>query len=554
MRYAGRVEPEAAVVTLNGQPVPRYPGGVFAGLRPLAGAAAEVLHFEAALNGTTTTVERIVRRPPRTEPAPAWPLEFYEYPVRPSGDIWLRSKDTLKVTLYASPSARAELRVGPGGEWRAMKAEPRDPDHGGVYTLTLNAPQPLATPALRQVFFRIRGAAPGGGPEVTRELASRLRLATIPDKKELWGRVTASWATFLKDGSPGKWDRFGNWIKGTPFPILDGRAGRLHTGFGKGEAGWIETGAAKVDEKFQKPSLPRLGRPRISIDQRALTLAWPSVKTPVGCVFYDESAGAGATLRVSFPGAGSLRKFNKSLGESGFISAAGEGSKENLAPTITVKLSEPLWGYAMLCDQNQGLRIVVRTRPRVGAPGRPLAGLKVMIDPGHGGPSRGAGGAAGLEEKDINQVQAAYLENFLKEMGAEVRQTRRTDIDVDLDARCEMARDWAPDLFISCHHNSMGYEGDPLSDTGPIVFYHYPHSRPLAEAIAASMNERLHPEKGKRVKSQIFRVNRNVSLCPSVLTESAYICNPYDEFKLRQAETLRESALAIAQGVGAMFK
>ena len=176
-----------------------------------------------------------------------------------------------------------------------------------------------------------------------------------------------------------------------------------------------------------------------------------------------------------------------------------------------------------------------------------------MLDAGHGGSSLGERGPSGLLEKDINLVQAAWLQRDLEALGAQVRQVRTADIDVDLDARVDMAFAWAPDLFISLHHNSVPYESDPLSDSGPIVFYHYPHSQPLAKAVAESMALYLQTGKPPRVRPSVFRVNRNVMACPSILVESAYICNPLDEFKLRQTATLQASAHAIAAGVQSLF-
>lgn len=553
MRYAGRVEPEEAAVTLNGQPVERFPGGVFVGTRELSGATTETWRFTATTGGKSTTVERVIRRPVEPPPAPAWPLTFFQRPVSPSGDIWLKSGDTLKVTLYASAGRRAELRIGPNGTWKKMTEGERDRDRGGVYKITLDAPKVQSAPKLQTVYFRLSGNEKG--QQQSKELTSRLKVATVPSGKRLWAQVSDEWATFLKNAAPSDWARWGNWIKGTPFPVLEGRSGRLRTDFGAGESGYIESSAAKLATTFQRQSRPALGRPEITSSNRALTLAWPSVKRPVACVFYPETApGGGATLRVSLPGAYSLRKFSRTMSSGGFKSVESVTAKKGGAPAITIKLGEPLWGYEMVCDAQHGLRIVVRARPRVGAPGKPLSGLRVMLDAGHGGPSKGAVGASGLEEKDINLVQAAWLGKFLKEMGAEVKQTRRTDVDLDLDQRCVLADEWNPDIFVSLHHNSMGYEGNPLGDTGPIVFYHYPHSKPLADAIAASMASRLHAEKGKRVMSQNFRVNRDVMSCPSVLTESAYICNPHDELKLRQADTLKASAQAIALGIKALFE
>jgi N-acetylmuramoyl-L-alanine amidase len=44
-------------------------------------------------------------------------------------------------------------------------------------------------------------------------------------------------------------------------------------------------------------------------------------------------------------------------------------------------------------------------------------------------------------------------------------------------------------------------------------------------------------------------VNRNVSECPSILIEGAFVCNPEDEVRLRDPRTLERMADAIAAGV-----
>jgi N-acetylmuramoyl-L-alanine amidase len=71
------------------------------------------------------------------------------------------------------------------------------------------------------------------------------------------------------------------------------------------------------------------------------------------------------------------------------------------------------------------LRLTVRTRPRAaGRAPAPLAGLRVMIDAGHGGDDRGALGPSGLTEADVNLVVSALLGDRLEALGAEVRQLR----------------------------------------------------------------------------------------------------------------------------------
>jgi N-acetylmuramoyl-L-alanine amidase len=51
------------------------------------------------------------------------------------------------------------------------------------------------------------------------------------------------------------------------------------------------------------------------------------------------------------------------------------------------------------------------------------------------------------------------------------------------------------------------------------------------------------------VLPQVFRVNRNVSPCPSILIEGGFVCHPEDEVRLRDGLTLQRMAEAIAAGV-----
>src|SRR5690606_22447627 len=113
----------------------------------------------------------------------------------------------------------------------------------------------------------------------------------------------------------------------------------------------------------------------------------------------------------------------------------------------------------------------------------------------------------------------------------------------------ELAHTLRPDLFISLHHNSFGLTTDPLADSGPIVFIHYEHSRPLAEWIADELARELTPDRQPRGRVENFRVNRNISECPSVLVETAYLPSPVDEAWLRDSATIRRTAEAIARAI-----
>lgn len=80
----------------------------------------------------------------------------------------------------------------------------------------------------------------------------------------------------------------------------------------------------------------------------------------------------------------------------------------------------------------------------------------IVIDPGHGGRKPGASGSVS-KEKDIALKVALKLGAKLKEDLPDIKVifTRKTDIDVDLYRRAEIANEANADLFISIHCNSM---------------------------------------------------------------------------------------------------
>jgi N-acetylmuramoyl-L-alanine amidase len=100
----------------------------------------------------------------------------------------------------------------------------------------------------------------------------------------------------------------------------------------------------------------------------------------------------------------------------------------------------------------------------------------IVLDPGHGGPEVGAGGA-GLSEKFVNLYIAQRLRRMLEEAGYRAVLTRETDARVftllphdpnstarpateaDLQARVDLANQAQADVFISLHNNGSNDSG-----------------------------------------------------------------------------------------------
>jgi len=182
-----------------------------------------------------------------------------------------------------------------------------------------------------------------------------------------------------------------------------------------------------------------------------------------------------------------------------------------------------------------------------------LEGVKIFIDPGHGGPDPGAVGLSGLHEADVNLRVSCVLSNCLREYsGAQVMMSRTDDVDVSLGERATAANNWGADRFISVHHNASVNRDYNATET--YVYYY-------ADRTAIDMQEKVHKRiveglglRDGQARTAGFYVLRHTSM-PAILTEASYISNPYEEARLKDmGYTWREGYyiyLGIADHFGA---
>lgn len=198
------------------------------------------------------------------------------------------------------------------------------------------------------------------------------------------------------------------------------------------------------------------------------------------------------------------------------------------------------------------------------------ARLRVVIDPGHGGPEPGAQ-ANGLLEKDVNldialKLQAALAEDRRIER---VWLTRTGDQDASLEYRWDLANGAFPALFVSVHANASA---DP-EQRGTETYYKCgtEATEPLAAAskrAACLIHLRLQEQIEGYGSADCPWVDRGV-ICrlvsetdprsyyfvlqntnaPAVLIESAYLSNPGEARCLASEDFRARLARAIYQGV-----
>lgn len=196
--------------------------------------------------------------------------------------------------------------------------------------------------------------------------------------------------------------------------------------------------------------------------------------------------------------------------------------------------------------------------------GQPIEGAHVVLDPGHGGSETGAIGPNGVSEEDVNLDVSLRVKRLLEQRGAVVVLTRATDVRVTIDMRATLAVALQPLAFVSIHHNAGAVRRQ--STPGSETFHHLeaPDSKRLAGLIFEELIDKLSPygtdwvvggDAGAHARRSItdgddfYGILRRTQGVPGVLSESAYLTNPFEE-RLLDTEQFRESeATAIANAI-----
>ncbi len=184
-----------------------------------------------------------------------------------------------------------------------------------------------------------------------------------------------------------------------------------------------------------------------------------------------------------------------------------------------------------------------------------LKGKRITIDPGHGGSDSGAIGPSGLYEKTATLKIGLNLAEMLKQAGAKVYITRKTDVDVapqpasdveELQARCDVGNMSNSDIFVSIHLDSFTSEA-AQGTTG----YYYVNGSVASQRLADDIKEGVINKIGtadRGTKTSNFYVVKHTDM-PATLLEVAFISNPDEESILKSDDGQKNIAEGIFNGI-----
>ena len=205
----------------------------------------------------------------------------------------------------------------------------------------------------------------------------------------------------------------------------------------------------------------------------------------------------------------------------------------------------------MISYSGNTVQVVLKAAPaRSTEPNKPLAGVKVLLDAGHGDADAGAMGAGGQSaplEKDANLAVARAAQYRLEQLGATVEMIRTDDTFLSLEQRNAKITELRPDFFIAVHHNSVALNNDANNSAGTECYYFYDSGKALAEALVNNVTAATNrPSRG--AMWGYYYVTRN-TLCPAVLLETGFMPNPAEFEAVTDETCIWAAGDAIARSV-----
>lgn len=547
-------------LALNGQPVQTNAKGYFAQVVKLAYGKNEFnLYIEGQeADGLKVTVERPA--PPAMTPASSFNL--VEDSLSPKEEMGATAGDIIQFAARATPGASVTAKIGN----RTIALSPAlRPNKNGKTTVNLGLATTFgvsfqrAPSALKDLYLGFYKVTPDdvfdkapivftlqkGAQKMQMNAKGSLTIVRQPILL-----TTAHSDTIVRLG-PGA-------ARITPLPegvrlMADGFIGNSwRLALAPTKHVWIEKVDMVADEDSNTPPLSKVSTVNLESDDYGARIVVPlNQRLP----FQVEQDLAGGKLTLHLFGITSDTDFVTSDVRPQDSASAKlldfvqwkQKSDEHYELIAQLK-SKDQWGFYADYEENK-LVLHIKSAPMVDTANGTLKGLRICVDPGHGGKEAGSIGCSGVKEATINMALGDQFRRALEALGATVIMTRTSDHFVSLQDRVQTAISSNADLLISVHNNALPDGRDPYKEHGTSSYWYHTQSLQLAR----QGRERLVQELGLKDYGTRYQ---NLALCrPSkmlaCLMEIGFMINPEELSKLEDPTFQESTGKALANGVRA---
>ena len=534
----GNVTPSTSPFYINGTKINVYRNGAFIAYLPVSEGNFD---FKCELlDGATVAYSRRIKIRPSPQPRSSTGSLCLEF-VSPSSDLDLSPGDYVNVQAAGTPGHAAEFTIKNIAKNVEMsELPPGSGRYAGVYRVK---DTDEAVGAQLSVKFKA-GLFASGAYAVSRGRVSILQrpviIETSTDTVILRNGIDSGYMMFLPKG-----------VK----LVSDGRVGsNRRVRLSSSETGWVDDSRVAVSTDTVFAPQNETGTIRLKKTDSGTAA---SIYMPYPAAYAAEERENSLRLTLYY----TKQHTNYVVYDSSdtFIRQVrfSQIAENTAAVDFELAPGAELGGYDII-PGTRTLTVDLKRMPSVpGAWPKPLAGLRVVLDPGHSPklvqPYDGAIGPMGTFEYQVNRVTADKLKDSLSNLGATVFMTRYGDENVQLADRPKIAKDYKGDIYISLHNNAIGDGEDPYAQPRGFAVYHYHrHSYALAKAVhRAYVNDIPLPDEGLRFGD--YAVARMTSM-PAILVESAYMIMPEQEEMLNTPAFQQKLADTITSGVLNFFK
>lgn len=528
----GTAPPDGQVL-VNGQVIPRSPGGHFAPSFPLQ--MGENV-FNLRYNDQTITFK--VTRVSNTPTIPSG-VAFAPDSLTPERNIARLPNEPLCFSAVAPPNAQVAVKLSNQTIPLLPEAGVNLPPNSAVLTFQ-NQP---TTPEISPYLGCTRIAQPGNlgtptfqlsldGKQVTQTSPAQV---TILSPSQLQGIEVTAEEGVARTGPSTNYSRLTPLPKGTR-AIVTGREGDwLRLDYGA----WIRENETQAIAGTVPPtSIIR------SISSRevpgATEVVFP-LQTPVPISIEQDDQTLTLTLHNLVAQTDTIF-----IRESPVIKRLDwrQVTPESVEYTFRLK-SEQQWGYDF---RYEGTNLILSlAHPPQVTGNLPLSGVEILLDPGHGGNESGSLGPTGIPEKVVNLTVSELLQQELLNRGATVYMTRETDVNVSLRERMDLIDEINPAIALSVHYNALPDSGDAMNTAGIGMFWYHPQAYSLAQFLHNYLVDNLN-----RPSYGVFWNNLALTRphsAPSVLMELGFMINPNEFEWITNPEEQKQLAKVLADGI-----